>query len=80
MKTVELLTGIPLIASLAGGASVISEMKSASAIAANGLDGDSYIYPIVGLGVIAALLISGLFMISREMRREMNDHSERYGA
>lgn len=77
MKMIETLISVPILGSFAAGANVVSELEAAPAIVANGVSGVSTGYPLIGLGLISALLISGLYMVAREMHREMLDHQDR---
>ena len=77
MKLVEALVSMPVLASFAAGASLVVGTEAAPAIARNGVDGISAASPVFALGVIAALLASGLYLIVREMRLEAQDHQDK---
>ena len=77
MKTVEALLSMPILATFVAGANIVAGADAANVAANSGVQTGSSAAPIVALGAIAVLLVSGLYLMAREMRLEEIDQRER---
>lgn len=77
MKTVEALLSMPILAAFAAGANIVTETDSATSVSTVGIDGISSAAPAIALGAIVFLLMSGLYVLAREMRLEAIDQRDR---
>ena len=73
MKSVEALLAFAPVTSFVAGANVVAGSGAAAKAGADGAHGLTSVYPLLGLGLLACLLASGLYLVSREMQTEQDE-------
>ena len=77
MKTVEALLTLLVLAFFLAGANIIAESDAAAKIGTTAMHGTNTVYPLLALGLLAGLLVSGAYFVAREMRQEDIERRQR---
>ena len=77
MKFLEILAFLPIVLIFVLGANVASERTQTASVDATPLTQTDSIYPFMAIALLIVFVLSGLFFMAREMRREEREKRNR---
>lgn len=77
MRTLDALTSVPIVLAFLAGASIVSEGTEVASTDAVSAGHTASVFPLVAVGLLFALLISGLILVARETGHEDREKRNR---
>lgn len=77
MRILDALTSVPVVLAFLTGADLVSEGTEVASSDVVGIVQADSVVPFVGVGLLLALLISGLVLVARETREEDREKRNR---